>query len=80
MEMILRKATKSHLQWSPGSPIGREEGGEVAGVAKDDRKEVEVNRLDGIRIIELEAEENISGGGVIEAARVRGGLEGRQWD
>lgn len=42
------------------------EGGEV---------KVEIKWLDGIRIIELEAEENINSGGVIEAVGARGRLE-----
>lgn len=36
---------------------------------------VEIERLDRIGVIKLEVEKNISGDGVIEAARVKGGLE-----
>lgn len=80
MEKIIKKAAKSHLRQSQAVPLLGEEGGEVAGVAKGDKVKVEIERLDRIEVVELEARENIGGGGVVEAARVRGGLaEGWQW-
>lgn len=52
-------------------PSVREEGGKVAGAVDDGGVEVEIERLDGIKIVELEAE-NIGDGRVIKATREAG--------
>lgn len=60
-------------------PLVIEESGVIVGAAKGDRVEVEIERLDGSGVIELEVEENIDGGRVVEGARFGGGLEGQRW-
>lgn len=48
-------------------PSVGKEGDEIARVVEGYEVKVEIERLDGIRAIKLEAEENVCGGGVIEA-------------
>lgn len=61
-------------------PLVEEDGSEVARAAKDDKVKVEIDQFDGIKVVELETEENIDGGRVVEVTGVGGRLEkGWRW-
>lgn len=59
-------------------PAVREEGGEVLGAAEDVGMEVDldVGLVDGVGIVDVEAEDGVGGGGVVEAAVDSGGGNG----
>lgn len=74
-EAVTDRTSRARAGAAAGAlPSIGEEGGEVSGSAERGGAEVEVDR-EGIGVVELEAEKDVSGGGVVEATAGGGGGE-----